>query len=151
MKNCINILIFCLIAITSYGQDKLFEKVAKKADRIEQEVIELRRHFHQYPELSNREFKTAKKIEEELKKLGLEVRTGIAHTGVVAVLKGGKPGPVVGLRADIDALPVVERTPVSFASKVKTTYLGSDVGVMHACGHDTHIAMLLGAAKILTE
>jgi amidohydrolase len=127
------------------------EMVNKLAMEIEDEVIELRRHFHQYPELSNREFKTSERIAQELRKLGLKVDTGIAITGVVAVLEGGKPGPTIGLRADIDGLPVRERTPIAFASKESSEYLGQEVGVMHACGHDTHIAMLLGAAKILTE
>jgi len=127
------------------------DQVAQLADQYEDEVIELRRHFHQYPELSNREFKTAEKITVELKKLGLKPDTGIAKTGVVAVLEGGKPGPTIGLRADIDGLPVTERTPIPFASKEKSEYLGNKVGVMHACGHDTHIAMLLGAAKVLTD
>ena len=126
-------------------------KIEQLANQIEAEVIELRRHFHQFPELSNREFKTAERIAEELRKLGLPVDTGIAKTGVVAVLKGGKPGPTVGLRADIDGLPVTERTPIPFASEEKSKYLGNDVGVMHACGHDTHIAMLLGTAKVLTQ
>lgn len=121
------------------------------SEKYNDEVIELRRHFHQYPELSNREFKTAERIAEELRKLGLKPDTGIAKTGVVAVLEGGKPGPIIGLRADIDALPVTERTPIPFASKETSEYLGNEVGVMHACGHDTHIAMLLGAAKVLTE
>ncbi|MCL4117688.1 UNVERIFIED_CONTAM: hypothetical protein GTU68_058121 [Idotea baltica] len=113
--------------------------VEAKAAEVNNEVIALRHHFHQYPELSNREFKTAKRIAEELDKLGLPYETGVAITGVVAVLDSGKPGPTIALRADIDGLPVTERT----------TYLGEDTGVMHACGHDTHIAMLLGTAKIL--
>lgn len=130
---------------------ELHEQISKRAQEIEQEVIALRRHYHEHPELSNREFETAKHIAEELKKLGLKPDVGIAHTGVVAVLDSGKPGPIIGLRADIDALPVTERVDVPFKSTVKTTFLGEDVGVMHACGHDTHIAMLLGVAKILTE
>ncbi len=125
--------------------------VAKLIDQVESEVIDWRRHYHEHPELSNREFNTGKHIAQELRKLGLEVETGIAITGVVGVLDSGKPGPVIGLRADIDGLPVTERTPVPFASKAKDEFLGEDVGVMHACGHDTHIAMLLGAAKVLTQ
>ncbi len=125
--------------------------VDQLAEELEPRVIKWRRHFHQNPELSNREFNTSKTIAEHLKKLGLKVTTGIAHTGVVAVLDSGKPGPVIALRADIDGLPVIESAKLSFASKVKTTYNGNEVGVMHACGHDTHIAMLLGAAEILTE
>src|SRR6186997_1823794 len=113
-------------------------------------VIEWRRHIHQYPELSNRETKTAKFVEDHLRKLGIEVRTGVAKTGVVGILKGGQPGPVVGLRADMDALPVTERVDVPFKSTVKSEYNGQTVGVMHACGHDSHIAMLLGTATVLS-
>ena len=112
-------------------------------------VRALRRDFHEHPELSNRETRTAGVIEKELRALGLEVRTGIAHTGVVGVLRGGKPGPVVALRADMDALPVTEETGLPFASRVRTQYAGRDVGVMHACGHDAHMAILLGAAEVL--
>jgi len=121
------------------------------AAEIEADVIKWRRHFHQHPELSNREFETAKTIATYLKSLGLEVKTGIAKTGVMAILDSGKPGPVVALRADIDGLPVTESVNLPFASKVKSTYNGQNVGVMHACGHDSHIAMLMGAAKILTS
>ncbi len=113
------------------------------------QVIEWRRHLHQFPELGNREFKTAKYVEAHLRKLGLEVRTGVAKTGVVGILKGSQPGPVIGLRADMDGLPVPERNSLSFASKEKTEYNGQNVGVMHACGHDTHVAMLMGAAEVL--
>lgn len=116
---------------------------------VEQDVIKWRRHFHQHPELSNREFETAKTIAAELNKLGLDVQTGVAHTGVVAILDSGKPGPVVALRADIDGLPVTETSSLPFASKATTDYNGAQTGVMHACGHDTHIAMLLGTAKVL--
>ena len=116
---------------------------------IEPQMVKWRRHFHQYPELSNREFNTAKTIAAELKSMGLEVQTGVAHTGVVAVLDSGKPGPVVALRADIDALPVTETSSLPFASKVTTEFAGQKVGVMHACGHDSHIAMLLASAKLL--
>lgn len=112
-------------------------------------VVEWRRHLHQFPELGNREVKTAKYIEDHLRRLGMEVRTGVAKTGVVAILKGGQPGPVIGLRADIDALPVTERNSLPFASKETTEYNGQKVGIMHACGHDTHVAMLMGAAEVL--
>lgn len=112
-------------------------------------VIEWRRHLHQYPELSNREFKTAKYVENHLRSLGLEVKTGVAKTGVVGILKGSQPGPVIGLRADMDALPVTERVNIPYASKEKSEYNGAQVGVMHACGHDTHVAMLMGAATVL--
>lgn len=130
--------------------DDFQDAINTGSDAVEAEVIALRHHFHQNPELSNREFKTAAKIAEFLNELGLEVETGIAHTGVVAVLKGGKPGPTVALRADIDALPVTETTGLPYASTVRTTYLGREVGVMHACGHDAHISILMGAAKVLT-
>jgi len=127
------------------------QEVDDLISNIESKVIEWRRDFHENPELSNREFKTAEKIANYLKSLGLEVQTDVAHTGVVGILRGGKSGPVVALRADIDALPVTERTPVSFASKVKSTYNGIETGVMHACGHDTHIAILMGTAEVLSK
>jgi amidohydrolase len=122
-----------------------------RAAELEDKVIEWRRHIHENPELSNREYETAKYIAAHLKELGLKVETGVAHTGVVAVLEGGKPGPVVGLRADMDALPVTERTDVPFKSTAIGEYQGNQVGVMHACGHDTHVAILMGVAQILTE
>jgi len=112
-------------------------------------VLQWRRDFHQHPELGNRETRTAKIVADQLKKLGLEVRTGVAHTGVIARLKGGKPGPRLAIRADMDALPVTEEVDLPFASKVRSTYAGQDVGVMHACGHDAHTAILLGVATAL--
>lgn len=118
---------------------------------IEPKVIEWRRHFHEHPELSNREFKTAEKIAEHLRSLGIEVQTGVAKTGVVGLLKGNHPGKVVALRADIDALPVTERNDLPFKSKVETEFMGTKTGVMHACGHDTHIAILMGVAEILSK
>jgi amidohydrolase len=118
---------------------------------IEPKVIEWRRDFHQFPELSNREYKTAEKIAKHLKSLGLEVQEGVAHTGVVAVLRGNQPGKVVALRADIDALPVTERNELTFRSEVTAEFLGESVGVMHACGHDTHTAILMGVAEILAN
>jgi len=146
---------WCLLIVASFtmvrADETLKEQVDQSADRIESKVIEWRRHFHQFPELSNREFKTAEKIAEHLMNLGLEVQTGVAHTGVVGLLKGGRPGLVVALRADMDALPVTERVDLPFASKVRTEYNGHDVGVMHACGHDAHIAMLMGVAEILSS
>lgn len=117
----------------------------------EPRVIEWRRHLHRNPELGNREFETAKYIERHLQSLGIETESGVAHTGVIGLLKGGKPGPTVALRADMDALPVTERADVPFASKARSTYQGRDVGVMHACGHDTHVAMLMGAAEVLAN
>ena len=117
--------------------------------QVENKVIEWRRDIHQNPELSNREFKTAEKVANHLRSLGIEVQTGVAHTGVVGVLKGGQDGKVVALRADMDALPVTERNDLPFRSEVTSTFLGQDVGVMHACGHDTHVAILMGVAEIL--
>ncbi|HEY1006263.1 MAG TPA: amidohydrolase [Sphingobacteriaceae bacterium] len=119
------------------------------AVRLEQRVLAWRRDFHQHPELGNNETRTAGIIAGHLRSLGIEVRTGVAKTGVVGILKGAKPGPVVALRADMDALPVTERTGLPFASKVKATYNDQEVGVMHACGHDTHVAILMGVAEIL--
>lgn len=128
-----------------------YAATAKSAAEIEDRVIEWRHHLHENPELSNREFETAKYVEKHLRGLGLEVKTGVAYTGVVGILRGGKPGGVIALRADMDALPVTEVVDLPYASKVKTTYLGKDVGVMHACGHDTHVAMLMGAAEVLSK
>ncbi|NDK54665.1 amidohydrolase [Pontibacter fetidus] len=151
-KTLLTILGAGLLVLPATAQDtKLLARANTMADKLEPKVIEWRRDFHQYPELGNRETKTAAKIAAELKRLGIEVETGVAKTGVVGILKGGKPGPVVALRADIDGLPVTERADLAFASKEKSTYNGQEVGVMHACGHDTHIAMLLGAAEILAS
>jgi amidohydrolase len=119
------------------------------AQDVEPKVIEWRRDIHQNPELGNREFRTAALVARHLKALGLEVQTGVAHTGVVGVLRGGRPGPVVALRADMDALPMTEEVNVPFASKVRTTWAGKETGVMHACGHDTHVAILMGVAQTL--
>lgn len=129
---------------------KLKEKVAAEADRIEQKCIAWRRDIHEHPELGNREIRTARLIADHLKKLGMEVQEGVAKTGVVGILKGGKPGPCIALRSDIDALPIIEKPNVSFASKQKTTYNGQEVGVMHACGHDAHVAILMSVAEILS-
>lgn len=138
-------------ALFAQSDSKLPSKIEQLAKSIEPKVIEWRRHFHQYPELSNREVKTSAKIAEHLKSLGIEVKTGVAHTGVVGLLKGGKPGPVIALRADMDALPVTERNGLPFASKVVTTFNDQEVGVMHACGHDSHMAILMGVAEILAS
>lgn len=124
-------------------------EIARAVTAIMPKVVAWRRDIHEHPELGNRETRTAALVAEHLRKLGMEVRTGVATTGVVAVLKGGRPGPVVALRADMDALPVTEQVDLPFASKVKTTYNGQTVGVMHACGHDLHVAMLMGAAEVL--
>ncbi len=144
---------FCFVYLEAFPQanTKLLSTLDQQAKAIENKVIDWRRHFHQNPELSNREFKTGAKIAEHLKSLGLEVRYPVAKTGAVGILRTGKPGPVLALRADIDGLPVVERNSLPFASKAKSEYQGQEVGVMHACGHDTHIAILMGAAEILTK
>lgn len=127
-----------------------YAEIDRLAADYQPQVVEWRRHFHANPELSNREFETSKFIANELRRLGMEVETGIAHTGVVGVLKGGKPGPMVALRADMDALPVSEQTNLPFASKVTTQFNGQEIGVMHACGHDSHMAMLLGVAEVMS-
>ncbi|MFC3552265.1 amidohydrolase [Lysobacter cavernae] len=124
-------------------------EVAEAARDVQAQVVAWRRDIHQHPELGEQEVRTARLVAEQLRKLGLQPRTGVAHTGVVAVLKGGKPGPRIALRADMDALPVTEQTGLPFASKVTTQYRGQNVGVMHACGHDAHVAILLGVATAL--
>jgi len=121
------------------------------ASEAQPQVVEWRRWFHENPELSNREFKTAEQIEGILREMGLEPITGIAHTGIIAVIEGGKPGPMVAIRTDMDGLPVIEQTGLPFASTAKDVYNGQDVGVMHACGHDAHMSMLLGAAWVLNS
>lgn len=131
--------------------NNIYKKIERLSENVENSVVKWRRHIHQNPELSNREFMTAKYVSDHLKSLGLEVQENIAHTGVVAILEGGHPGGVVALRADMDALPVTERVDLPFASKVKTIYKDVEVGVMHACGHDTHVAILMGVASVLTE
>jgi amidohydrolase len=128
---------------------RLDAEIDRRAAQVEGKVVEWRRDIHAHPELSNHEVRTAQIVAEHLRALGLEVRTGVAHTGVVGVLRGGRPGPVVALRADMDALPVTEEVDVPFASKVRATYNGQDVGVMHACGHDAHVAILMGVAEVL--
>src|SRR6188472_1102090 len=125
-------------------------RINAEADRLEQQVIAWRRHIHANPELGNREFETGKMVAAHLRKLGFDdVQDKVAYTGVVGVLKGGKPGPCVALRADMDALPVTEETDVPFRSKVRTMWNGAEAGVMHACGHDTHVAILMGVAEVL--
>lgn len=124
-------------------------EVAAQATRLQSQVIAWRRDFHQFPELSNREQRTAAKVAEHLRKLGLKPRTGIAHHGVVAIIEGGRPGPDIALRADMDALPVAEKVDLPFASKVTTTFNDQQTGVMHACGHDAHTAILMGVADAL--
>lgn len=145
-------LLLCLFCAPAFSQNvKLKEKVIKKADSLHNQILVWRRDFHEHPELGNHEFRTSAIIARHLQSLGLEVKTGIATTGVVGILRGGKPGPVIALRADMDALPVTERTPVPFASKVKTMYNGQEVGVMHACGHDSHMSILMAVAEILSS
>jgi len=126
-------------------------KMDIEAKDIEPTLIEWRRHFHQYPELSNRETKTGAFIAAQLKSFGVEVQYSVAHTGVVGILKGGRPGPVIALRADMDALPVTERNSLAFASIEKITFKSAETGVMHACGHDAHMAILLSVAEILAK
>jgi amidohydrolase len=139
----------CSLSVASAAQDPL-ARIEQETSKVTPAVTEIRHRIHQNPELSNREEKTAALVAEYLRKLGLEVRTGVARHGVVALLKGGRPGGVVAVRADMDALPVTEQADMPFASKVRTTYLGQDVGVMHACGHDIHTAVQLGVASVLT-
>lgn len=143
-------LLLPLLFISAFAHAQLPKKVSDAIDKIEPKCIAWRHQLHQQPELGNREFKTAKLVADHLRQLGLEVKEQVAKTGVVAILKGGKPGPCIALRADMDALPVTERVPLPYASKVKTQYNNEEVGVMHACGHDTHVAMLMSVAEVLT-
>src|SRR2546428_1404606 len=129
----------------------LDQRIDEAAKKVEPSVIECRRDIHQHPELGNREFGTWKLVADKLNQLGIEVRTPIAHTGVVGILRGGKPGRVAALRADMDALPVTEQVDLPFKSTVRSTYNGQEVGVMHACGHDAHVAILLGVAEVLSS
>jgi amidohydrolase len=146
------LLILCALSTPVFSQtNALRSEIVRKADSLQSQIISWRRDFHEHPELGNREFRTAGIIAKHLQSLGLEVKTGVATTGVVGILRGVLPGPVVALRSDMDALPVTERTPVPFASKVKTTFNGREVGVMHACGHDSHMAMLMAVAEILSS
>jgi amidohydrolase len=151
MKKLILSFLICVLSVNAFFANTLTDEINASADKILPQVIEWRRHLHKYPELGNREFKTAEYIEKHLRSLGLDVRTKIAKTGVVGILKGALPGPVIGLRADIDGLPVTERRDVPFKSTETTEYNGQKVGVMHACGHDTHVAMLLGTATVLSQ
>ncbi|WP_149303019.1 amidohydrolase [Pareuzebyella sediminis] len=142
----LTILVCCSHYVTAQKPD-----LKKDYKKVENKVIEWRRHFHENPELSNREFKTAEKIAAHLQRLGLELQQGVAHTGVVGILKGNMPGKVIALRADMDALPVTERNDLPFKSTVTSTFLGQEVGVMHACGHDAHMAILMGVAEVLSK
>jgi len=144
------LLFFCLLASTSVFSD-LKSDLDNQINPLMDKVIEWRHDIHQNPELSNREYRTAKKIEAHLRSLGIKVETKIAYTGVVGLIEGALPGPTIALRADMDALPVVEKTGLPFASKDKTKYLGQTVGIMHACGHDAHVAILMGVAEFLAK
>jgi amidohydrolase len=149
-------IIFAMVAVVSLKAmaqtdiEKLKKNVSNATDKIESQCIAWRRDIHEHPELGNNEQRTGKLIADHLRKLGLDVKEGIAKTGVVGILKGGKPGPCIALRADMDALPIVERNNLSFSSKQKSVYNGQEVGVMHACGHDSHVAMLMSTAEILS-
>ena len=147
---CLFSLSMVVLAPHLAGQSsRLDAEVDRRAAQVQGKVVAWRRDIHEHPELSNRETRTADLVAQHLRSLGLEVRTGVAHTGVIGVLRGAKPGPVVALRADMDALPVTEEVDVPFASRVRTTYNGQEVGVMHACGHDAHTAILMGVAEVL--
>jgi amidohydrolase len=139
-------LLLAALPFSAHAADPEVDAAAKSVDA---KVLAWRRDIHQHPELGNRETRTAKLVADQLRALGLEVKTGVAHTGVIAVLHGGKPGPRIAIRADMDALPVTERAALPFASKARSVFNGQDVGVMHACGHDSHTAMLLGVATAL--
>lgn len=143
------LLLLLVAAAPVAAQSPLHAEIDRRAQELESKVVAWRRDFHEHPELGNREFRTSRVVAEHLQGLGLEVRTGVAHTGVVGVLRGGRPGPVVALRADMDALPVTEEVDLPFKSVAKAQYNGQDVGVMHACGHDNHVAILMGVAEML--
>ena len=146
-------MLFCLLFLAPFVSHAQVTpgQLDQLASEAQPQVVEWRRWFHQNPELSNREFNTAEKVAEILREMGLEPITGIAHTGIVAVIEGGKPGPLVAIRSDMDGLPVTEQTGLPFASTATDVYNGQDVGVMHACGHDAHMSMLLGATWVLNS
>ncbi|MEK7199104.1 MAG: M20/M25/M40 family metallo-hydrolase, partial [Bacteroidota bacterium] len=147
MKRLLSLCLFVSAAASAQNLPANYEQLVKDETP---KVVEWRRYFHQNPELSNREYNTSKKIEAHLKQLGIETKI-MAGTGVVGVLRGGKPGPVVALRADMDGLPVTERNELSFKSRATGEYNGQQVGVMHACGHDSHMAILMGTAEVLAK
>jgi amidohydrolase len=151
MKNIFTLLLLLSALYTFSQTDKARQTIKTKSAEIEKKVIAWRRDIHEHPELGNREFRTAELIAKHLQSLGIEVKTGVGKTGVVGLLKGSLPGPVIALRADMDALPVYEKNELPFASKATTEYNGQQVGVMHACGHDTHVAMLMGTAEVLAS
>lgn len=146
-----HILLACIMLLSFPKLNAQSNNLERNFKDIEQKVIDWRRDIHQNPELGNREFRTATLVAKHLRSLGMEVKTEVGVTGVIGVLKGGLPGPVVALRADMDALPVLERTPISFASKATTFYEGKETAVMHACGHDSHVAILMGVAEVLSQ
>jgi amidohydrolase len=150
IPSCLLLLALAIVLSPAQAED-LATVVDQRIRAIEPKVIAWRRDIHEHPELSNRETRTGELIAAHLRKLGMEVKTGIGRTGVLGLLKGGKPGPVVALRADMDALPVVEESNLPFKSTVKTEYIGQQVGVMHACGHDAHMAILMGVAEVLAS
>jgi amidohydrolase len=149
MRRILFAIVTLTIAHPAYAQMPSATELQRRIDAIMPKVVAWRRDIHQHPELGNRETRTAKIVADHLRALGIEVQTGVAHTGVVGLLRGGRPGPVVALRADMDGLPVTEQADVPFKSRVRTTYNGQEVGVMHACGHDNHVAILMGAAEVL--
>ena len=141
-----------ILVFFSFNIDANLKQILEQdLDYLMNKVIEWRHDIHENPELGNREFRTAKKVADHLTSLGMDVETGIAYTGVVGFLTGDLPGPTIAIRADMDALPVVEKTGLPYASKVKTTYMGNEVGVMHACGHDAHVAILMGVAEFFSK
>jgi amidohydrolase len=143
--------VFFALLISSFATADLKQDLDEQLDPLMNKVIAWRHNLHQNPELSNREYKTSKKVATHLRSLGIKVETKIAYTGVVGLIEGGLPGPTIALRADMDALPVEEKTGLPFASKERATYLGQSVGVMHACGHDAHVAILMGVAEFLAK
>src|SRR5438128_8411238 len=138
-----------MLSLLLLAQSPTTTEIDRRAMQVQSKVVAWRRDIHEHPELGNRETRTGKIVADHLRSLGIEVKTGIAHTGVVGVLRGGRPGKVVALRADMDALPVTEQVNLPFASKEKAVYNGQEVGVMHACGHDNHVAILMGVAEVL--
>lgn len=149
MRASLLLLALAASSLNAQSSNVLTADISAKIAALEPKVVAWRRDIHQNPELGNREFRTAKLVADHLRALGIEVQEKVAHTGVVGILRGGKPGPVVLLRADMDALPVTERVNIPFASKAKGNYNGQEVGVMHACGHDTHVAILMGVAELM--
>lgn len=148
-RRCTLTLAVLALALAAVAPAHADEALDAAVAAVEPKVVAWRRDIHQHPELGNREFRTSALVAEHLKGLGIDVKTGVAHTGVVGTLVGGRPGPVIALRADMDALPVTERVDLPYASKARSTYNGQEVGVMHACGHDAHVAILMGVAEVL--